>query len=322
MNYAHLTNIKSIVFFGECMVENRANGDTGFAGDTFNTAWYLVQLIKPDSILAIYYATAIGDDPASCELSDLLKYSGIKTKFIATRTGMSLGQYWVKLDNFGERHFDFDRCNSPVKQYIKQHPALLEALRENAFDAIYLSGISLAVLCDAQRELLIQTLMQFKQRGGIIIFDNNYRSALWTAFDAKGWSKKIMALAEFVFLTDEDEYSVYGTTNVDEIIQYHFSQSNHPKTLVIRCGSDPCIVANKGSNTVLRISPKVIASSKITDTTAAGDAFAAGFLGASLNAKDYEESVKFAHRLAGMVIQYHGALIPKNVLIDFIDEES
>lgn len=322
MKKAFLSNIKSIVFFGECMVEHRADADTSFAGDTFNTAWYLAQLIKHDSILAIYYATAIGDDTASHKLSDLLKSSGIKTKYIATRTGMNLGQYWIKLDNRGERQFDFDRSKSPVKQYIEQHPALLEALGEKEFDAIYLSGVSLAVLCDAQRELLIRSLIQFKQRGGVIIFDNNYRPALWGAFEARGWFKKIMALAELVFLTDEDEYSVYGTTNVDEIIQCHFSQPNHPDTLVIRCGSAPCIVVDKGGDSILRISPEALVSSKIIDTTAAGDAFAAGFLSATFKTKDYDESAKFAHRLAAKVIQYHGALIPKKVLTDLIARES
>ncbi|MEL7343930.1 MAG: hypothetical protein AAFN59_03605 [Pseudomonadota bacterium] len=52
---------------GECMVEMAptgvANGFTmGFAGDTFNTAWYLAQLC-PDAEMA--YFTGIGTDKVS-----------------------------------------------------------------------------------------------------------------------------------------------------------------------------------------------------------------------------------------------------------------
>lgn len=41
-----------------------------------------------------------------------------------------------------------------------------------------------------------------------------------------------MALADIAFLTDEDEYAVYGTANVDEIIAEHQKQSS--QLLVIR----------------------------------------------------------------------------------------
>ena len=313
-------NIKSMVFFGECMLEHRADGDMSFAGDTFNTAWYLSQFNKDQTCLALQYASAIGDDEASSNLALLLQQERLESPYLITVQDKKLGQYWVKLDENSERHFEFDRLNSPVRQYFKQDQSLLAALRHKQFDAIYLSGITLAVLCPEQRTQLISALRQFKQRGGVIFFDNNYRAALWQTETPKKWFQQLMVLANVAFLTDEDEYTVYGTQCVNSIIQHHFRQDLAPSMLVIRCGSAPCVIA-VSPNDLLKIPPKKIVTELIIDTTAAGDAFAAGFLARVLQGETFENAAKFAHRLAAQVIQYHGAIMPKDKLIKYLSEE-
>lgn len=312
--------IKSMVFFGECMLEHRADGDMSFAGDTFNTAWYLSQFNKDKTCLALQYASAIGDDEASSNLALLLQQERLESPYLITVQDKKLGQYWVKLAENGERHFEFDRLNSPVRQYFKQDQSLLAALRYKQFDAIYLSGITLAVLCPEQRTQLIAALRQFKQHGGVIFFDNNYRAALWQTETPQKWFQQLMALANVSFLTDEDEYAVYGTQCVNSIITHHFNQQLAPDMLVIRCGSAPCVIA-VAPNDVLEISPKKIVVEKIIDTTAAGDSFAAGFLVKALQGETFENAAKFAHRLAGQVIQHHGALMPKDKLTKYLSEE-
>jgi len=320
MTAVSFSNIKSLVFFGECMLEHRANGTQSFAGDTFNTAWYLSQLMPKRTELELYYASAIGDDNASLNLASLLTHEGLDTSFLNTQSNKALGHYWVQLDENGERHFEFDRFNSPVRAYFKLDARLLEALKQTQFDAFYLSGISLAILCAEQRMQLIDALCQFKQGGGILFFDNNYRASLWADDEPKRWFESIMALSNLAFLTDQDEYAVYGTDNVHSIVQYHGGQSTSPHTLVIRCGSEPCIIACRESP-IISVAADNIAAHKIIDTTAAGDAFAAGFLAGVLKGIGFEDAAKFAHHLAGQVIQHHGALMPKNKLLNLIFEE-
>ncbi|TMN88567.1 sugar kinase [Pseudoalteromonas phenolica] len=312
--------IKSMVFFGECMVEYRADNDISFAGDTFNTAWYFSQFNKGKTRQSVQYASAIGDDEASSNLALLLQQERLESPYLITEQKKQLGQYWVKLAENGERNFEFDRLNSPVRQYFNQDSGLLAALKHKQFDAIYLSGISLAVLCPEQRAQFIAALRQFKQRGGVIFFDNNYRAALWQTGIPKKWFQQLMALANVAFLTDEDEYAVYGTQCVNSIIAHHFSQEPAPDMLVIRCGSAPCVIALT-SDDVLEVSPKKIAAEYIIDTTAAGDAFAAGFLVKAMQGETFENAAKFAHRLAGQVIQHHGALMPKDKLTKYFSEE-
>jgi 2-dehydro-3-deoxygluconokinase len=50
---------------------------------------------------------------------------------------------------------------------------------------------------------------------------------------------------------------------------------------------------------------------RVVDTTAAGDAFNAGFFAAWLDDQDVAESCRFGNQVAGAVVQHPGAIIPK-----------
>ena len=45
------------------------------------------------------------------------------------------------------------------------------------------------------------------------------------------------------------------------------------------------------------------------------------FLARLLQGETFENAAKFAHRLAAQVIQYHGAIMPKDKLIKYLSEE-
>lgn len=301
----------SVVFFGECMVEHRANGSQGFGGDTFNTAWYLAQLFagREQHEITISYATAIGSDEYSQRLLTLLTESGIDDPFVVQQQNKSLGQYWVNLDEQGERYFRFAREHSPVRQYFFHTDLLTKALETKQVDAIYLSGISLAVLCNTQREQLLTSLQKFKQQGGVIYFDNNYRPALWLHSSPQPYYQTMMRLADIAFLTADDEYAVFATTNVDEILTLHRHTHCSEALLVVRQGPEPCVLQTTLGADPIAVPAKQLEAGSVVDTCAAGDAFAAGFLAQYLLQKNVQEAAQFAHLVASRVIQHQGALI-------------
>jgi len=49
----------------------------------------------------------------------------------------------------------------------------------------------------------------------------------------------------------------------------------------------------------------------VVDTTAAGDSFAAAYIDARLGGVDPVEAARAGHRLAGVVVCYPGAIIPR-----------
>ena len=53
---------------------------------------------------------------------------------------------------------------------------------------------------------------------------------------------------------------------------------------------------------------------RVLDTTAAGDSFAAGYLAARLHGLGPVSAARAGHHLAGRVVGYPGALIPRSAM--------
>ncbi|CAM3947547.1 PfkB family carbohydrate kinase [Pseudoalteromonas byunsanensis] len=315
---------KKLVFFGECMVEHRADGSSFFGGDTFNTAWYCKHLCAqlPQAPFAVYYASAIGaTTQEECGFRQLLTQNVIDDEFLLVHPQRKMGSYWVSHDQYGNRTFRFDRANSAARVYFELDETLSYALSHGAIDAIYLSGISLAILSVSDRSYLIDKLREFKHRGGIIIFDNNYRACLWEDISPQQDYRALMAIADIAFLTDEDEYALYGINNTKEIIELHSSLSRQRQLLVIRQGAAPCVLYCSETKTCIEVPACPLEPQAVLDTCAAGDAFAAGFVINFLLGNDIVASATFAHQLAAVVIQYHGALISPLLLPKLLNQE-
>ena len=92
-----------VVCIGECMVELAPAGDgllrQGFAGDSFNTAWYLRQL-RPDWV--VDYVSRVGVDAISGAMLDFMAGAGIGTAHVARVADRTVGLYLITL-NKGER---------------------------------------------------------------------------------------------------------------------------------------------------------------------------------------------------------------------------
>jgi len=206
----------SIGFFGECMVEIFGNNQS-FSGDTYNTAVYLARLAR-NSEIDVSYISAIGTDEISAKMLDAWRNEGINTSQVIQLKDKTVGQYTISVDNQGERCFDYERDNSAAKDYFRAEVTPFEqALQQRQLDYVYLSGISLAILCHKHRIRLLAVLKKFKQAGGKIVFDNNFRPALWRDDCPEDYYRQVMALSSLVMLTDDDEYAIYGESQVGQI---------------------------------------------------------------------------------------------------------
>ena len=77
--------------------------------------------------------------------------------------------------------------------------------------------------------------------------------------------------------------------------------------IVVKNGPNSALVATLGATEFVPV-PEVIDP---VDTTAAGDGFNAGYLAARLAGQNASQAASAAHRLAGNVIRYPGALLPR-----------
>lgn len=71
---------------------------------------------------------------------------------------------------------------------------------------VYLSGISLAILPENDRTLLIAQLRELKTQGVKIAFDSNYRPKLWESVAAaQAHYAELLQLVDLALVTFDDE---------------------------------------------------------------------------------------------------------------------
>jgi len=310
----------NIAFFGECMIEKNLNEAFRFGGDSLNSALYLAR-VAPKEKLNVSYITAVGQDKESLQLLEQWQEEHIETRFVSQMPGKQLGRYSIVNNDQGERSFSYDRDDSAAKYYFCQKDSPLEvALLSKSVDYLYFTGISLAILSDQDCLHLLKLLTAFKKKGGGIIFDNNYRPILWQHRQPLYFYQQAMALADIAFLTDEDEFALYGGSTIESILtRYPLSWINGGTELVIKQGEKPCIIRPVTKETALvKVASPPLSKDKIIDTCAAGDAFAAGYLAKRLLGDSINISAQFAHTLAGRVIQYSGAIIASQSMNDLM----
>ncbi|MCE4554604.1 sugar kinase [Roseateles cellulosilyticus] len=304
----------SIAALGECMLELQgpAFGQLRqtFGGDTLNTAVYLARC--GGDALRVHYATALGDDSLSAGLLERWAAEGVLTGLVQRLPGRLPGLYLIELDGGGERRFHYWRGQAAARAYFDSAATALEE-QADALDALYLSGISLAILPPAGRERAVALMARMRARGAVVAFDNNYRPRLWeSAAEARHWYGRAFAAASIALITADDHQALHALPDLDAAVAA--AQALPVGELAIKRGALPTRVGQGG---VWQDVPTE-AVARVVDTTAAGDSFAAGYLGCRLRGQAATAAAAFGNRLAARVIQHPGALIPREAMADLM----
>ena len=211
----------------------------------------------------------------------------------------------IQIDDHGERSFLYWRANSPATRMFDD-AAEAEVMFEKlaAYQHIYLSGISLAIYTEAARHRLFEFLKNYRAKGGHVIFDGNYRPRLWASPEvARDAYEQMYRLADLVLPTDEDEALLFGSETPEQVVAR--LKSFGVSDVVLKMGEKGCLIgAESGTDAV---AAEVV---KVVDSTAAGDSFNAGFMASRFKGQDLTTACRAANRLASVVIQHRGAIIP------------
>ena len=290
------------VSLGEIMVE-LAPADAGlmrmgFAGDTFNTAWYARRLL-PDA-WQVDYATVLGADALSDEVAGFIAAQGIGTGAIRRHPERTMGLYMIRLTQ-GERSFAYWRGQSAART-LGDDPAWLDSILAGA-DLAYLSGITLAILPPEGRQTLCAALARARAAGCHVAFDTNLRLRLWQGADtARDGLLMGAGVADTVLPSFDEEQALFGDTLPAQTIARY--QAAGAQTVVVKNGGAAVTLAQGGAVQQIETAPV-----QPVDSTAAGDSFAAAYLAGVLTGAAPAQAAQGACALAGRVVMGRGALV-------------
>ncbi|WAC71490.1 sugar kinase [Roseateles sp. SL47] len=308
---------KRVAVIGECMLELQGQAFESmtqtYGGDTLNTAVYLRRCGLRHGV-EVAYATALGEDTLSQGLLDRWTGQGLDIGLVRRIPGRHPGLYMIQVDERGERSFHYWRDTAAAKAYFECDSTPLET-RANDFDALYLSGITLAILPPAGRERLLALMERLRGRA-TVVFDNNYRPRLWPdAAVARAAFERAFSLATIALVTADDHQALFGLASPAAALAH--AQDLSTPEVVIKRGADATLVRT-AEDPARWLTAQTQRVDKVVDTTAAGDSFAGAYLAKRLSGASAVEAAEYGNRVAARVIQHHGAIIPAEVMQDLV----
>ncbi len=299
---------RKMLSIGEAMVEMAPVSDglyrRAFAGDTFNTAWHLAQRLGPGADVG--FVTRIGQDQMSNAFVAELTADGMDPAGISRDPNRKMGLYVIQLDGV-ERSFHYWRDSSAARLLADDPVELGRALQGAGL--IHLSGITLAILTPAARQTLFAVLEQARQDGAVVSFDPNIRPRLWaSAEEICTTLSAMLQVTDIALPSFDDEAAHFCDASPADTVRRMVAAG--VREVVVKDGPGDVHYCVDG-HTLAVPTPPVNA---IRDTTGAGDAFNAGYLGARLLGISPQIAVASGQTLAAEVLKHPGARAPKSAI--------
>jgi 2-dehydro-3-deoxygluconokinase len=293
-----------IAVIGEGMLElsrDRAadRWQLGYGGDVLNTAIHLARMG-----FDVGFITALGSDTFSRRLRKEWQAEGLEVSHILTDPDGLPGLYAIETDAKGDRSFAYWRKDSAARRMFGL--AGIEAALDAAANAelLYFSLISLAVLPAEDRQQLYGLCERMRAQGGRIAFDSNYRPSLWAdPDDARAAAETAARLTDIGLPTLSDEEMLWGSRTAEAAIaRWHALGVDE---VAVKLGADGCLISRANGDAQNIPATTGVA---VADTSGAGDAFNAGYLGARLRGEATKEAACSGNALAAWVIARAGAI--------------
>ncbi|MFA5774210.1 MAG: PfkB family carbohydrate kinase [Ilumatobacteraceae bacterium] len=227
----------------------------------------------------------VGDDHLADQLVDQLAAGGVD---VCVQKEGRTGSIVVLVHPDGERTMLSDRgaCTQ------------LTAFPRDGFDgisALHVPTYSLTV--DPLATVAIGAIGEALARGIVVSIDASSTSVL-NDFGIGAYRKLIAQLTPDVFMCNGDEADLLGLSPSSPIEGAHLT--------IIKRGAQPTVAVTWDRITTQLDVPT---ASKPTDTTGAGDAFAAGFIGSITANGDVVSALAAGHELAARVLNTPGATL-------------
>lgn len=234
------------------------------------------------------WASRLGDDPLGERISSELARRGV--------------ELWVELDEdapTGVMFKDPGAEGSAVHYYrrgsaaSRMAPGFLSAERLAGVKIVHTTGITPALSASC-REMVDQLFADARTAGALVSFDVNDRRALWSMEDAAVTLARLANAADISLVGRDEAERIWGTVTPAEIRAF---LPDCP-LLIVKDGDVGATAFDGDAEPVFVAAPVV----DVVEPVGAGDAFASGFLAATLEGLPLADRLSAGHIAAERVL--------------------
>ena len=304
-----------LVGVGEAMVELFADGPLGtaatlrraYGGDVLNT---LVAAARAGC--ATGFVSRVGDDPFGPALRAAWRAEGVDLSSCPLVEGIN-GVYFISLDADGEREFTYRRAGSAAAALRPDH---LDAGYLASARVVLLSGITQAISRSAQAATLAAARIA-RSAGAVVAYDVNHRPRLWAdlaATEGRGAGDgtrlaraacaELLPYVDVLLVSEPGDLAALGDGPAERVMD---AVASGHELVVRKLGAEGCAI--RGGRSWRHVPP--VSPAAVVDSTGAGDAWNAGFLGALLDGRDPAEAAARGNEVAARNLGHRGAIAPR-----------
>ena len=263
----------------------------GIAGAEGNVAVGLVAAGHP-----AVWASRLGDDPIAERITGELARRGV--------------ELWAEKDAdapTGVMFKDPGVESSSVYYYRRGSAAslmdsgFLSVDRLRGVRIVHTTGITPALSASC-RAMVDDLYVDAREAGALVSFDVNDRRALWSMDDAQATLTRLADAADIAFVGRDEAERLWGTATAADV-RAHLPNC---ALLIVKDGDVGATAFAAGEEPVFVPAPRV----DVVEPVGAGDAFAAGFLAATLDGTALADRLSAGHAAAARVLRTHGDLPP------------
>jgi len=255
---------------------------TGSGGAAGNVAAWLTRTDARSTIVC-----HVGDDPAGGAIVADFDALGVEHGELAI-PGQASGVVIVLVDSLGERTM-FPEKGTNSSLTISDLPEL------SKFQAVYISGY--ALLNPLSRPGVLAMIERIKADNITIYFDPASVGTMKDVSDNE--MHQWFSLMNVLLLNEEESIYLTGSVDIERALDYLLDYS---EVVVIKRGSMGAIAKTRGFDS---ISVPAVAAT-VTDTTGAGDSFAAGFIATYAKTHDLTAALTSGTQLAAACVAIVG----------------
>src|SRR5881628_1052840 len=235
-----------------------------------------------------------------------LQLGGAEANVAAACARLGLSTAWISAlpaNPWGERigvyFLEYGVPPRPVRVLYDRRDSAFARLTASQVDwdpvrharMVHLTGITPA-LGEAPRSLLERALAE----AATVSFDVNYRATLWSPPEARAFLEPVLTSVRYLFIGQGEAQTLFGFAGSPEQTLDGLARLAPKATISLQRGEEGSTVLDGGR--LIRPSRRPVV--QVVDPIGAGDAYAAGFLWATLRGRGLQEAVDAGTAVAAL----------------------